>query len=310
MNSTNLEPVTSSELRPMRKKSSSLRRIIGRCWRILRTEVFYNWLMYPYGRIAHKRRIATAERSQAHTYTKFYRSPAQLDVLTSRVIPDLLTRLHGSRLRIVVFACSTGAEPYSVASVLNAKFPSLDFQIHASDLHEHTIRQAREARYTKDEVFFNGSIPDEFVDRTFEWGGDEFVVRPKLKEKVTFERVNLLDTQQMHAVQPGHIVFAQNVLCHLGPIDAQKAFLNIQKSVLPGGYLFLDGANLDIRQKLIEPTELVPLSEKLRSIHNETRTNFPPDWWNYYYGTEPYMLFRLDKLYRYSTIFFNPRRNS
>jgi len=273
---------------------------------MLRREVFYDWLMYPYGRIAYKRRIATAPRSQAHTYTKFYRSPAQLDVLASRVIPGLLNSSNERRLRIVIFACSTGAEAYTVASELSAKFPSLDFQIDASDLHEDMVRYAREARYTKNEIFFDDAIPDEFIDRTFEFDGDQFVVRPELREKVTFGSVNLLDTEQIRATQPGHVVFAQNVLCHLGPADAKKAFSNIRKSLLPGGYLFLDGANLDVRQKLVESAELVPLPENLRLIHNDARANVSPDWWNYYYGVEPFMPFRSDKLLRYSTIYSNP----
>jgi hypothetical protein len=58
-----------------------------------------------------------------------------------------------------------------------------------------------------------------------------------------------------------------------------------------------------LRVELSKAHGLSPLTHDLRRIYSETRVHTPSDWWNYYWGSEPYFPFRADKERRYATIF-------
>ena len=271
--------------------------------RFFRKHVLCDVLMYPYARLAHRRVLRSARRSQSHIYTSFYRSPHQLEALTSHVIPFIGRGIPPRTLSINVVACSTGAEPYVVASELMAKFPELDFHVYASDLHEETIAYAKAARYTSAEVFLNGDIPDEFVARTFDRSGEDLIIKPEIREKVSLARADLLDPTLASQFEPADIVFAQNVLFHLEPADAVTAFHNVLGLLKDRSALFIDGMELDMKERMTAEAGLVPLAYKCREIYSYARRHVPARWWRYCYGAEPYLVFRGGRQRRYGTIF-------
>ncbi|MHC4569046.1 MAG: CheR family methyltransferase [Planctomycetota bacterium] len=260
-------------------------------------------LMYPYARLAHRRVLSSGRRSQSHIYTSFHRSPHQLEALTSHVIPFIGRGMPPRNLSINVVACSTGAEPYTVTSELIAKFPELDFNVWASDLHEDTVARAKAAHYTSAEVFLNDDIPDEFVIRTFDRAGDYHVVKPEIRERVSFTRANLLDPTLATRFEPADIVFAQNVFFHLDPADAVIAFDNMLGLLKDRSALFIDGMELDMKEWMTTKAGLTPLGYKCREIYSHARRHSPARWWKYYYGAEPYLVFRRGRQRRYGTIF-------
>lgn len=280
-----------------------LRRLPGHSGRSVRRRIFCDLIMYPYARFAHRRALKSGRRSQSHIYTSFHRSPHQLEALTSRVIPFIGRGRPPRTLSINILACSTGAEPYTVTSELMAKFPGLDFSVCASDLHEDTIARAKAARYTSAEVFHNRDIPQEFVVRTFDRAGDCHRVKPEIRDKVSFTRADLLEPTFATRFEPTDIVFAQNVLFHLEPADAVIAFANILRLLKDRSALFVDGMELNMRQQITAIAGLKPLAYKCRQIHSHARRHSPARWWRYYYGAEPYSVFRRGRHRRYSTIF-------
>ena len=280
-----------------------LRRLSSSGWRFFPRGVLCDVLMYPYARLAHRRVLSSGRRSQSHIYTSFYRSPHQLEALTSHVIPFIGRGVPPRTLSINVVACSTGAEPYTVTSELIAKFPELDFDVCASDLHEDTVARAKAAQYTSAEVFLSEDIPDEFVVRTFDRAGEDHIVKPEIREKVSFNRADLLGPTFATRFEPADVVFAQNVLFHLEPADAVIAFENILGLLKDRSALFVDGMELDMKERLTAKAGLTPLAYKCREIHSYARRHSPARWWKYYYGAEPYLVFRRSRQRRYSTIF-------
>ena len=294
-----------SDLYAAKPRCGVLRRLLDYVWRIFRNGVLCEFLMYPYAQLVHRRVLRSSQRSQSHIYTTLYRSPGQLEALTLHVIPFISRGTPPHSLSINILACSTGAEAYTVASELIAKFPGLDFKVHGSDLHEETIARARAARYTSAEVFLNENIPDEFVVRMFDPTGEDFIVKPAICEKVSFTRADLLDPDLAQRFEPADIVFIQNVFFHLEPADAITAFENVLGLLKNRSALFIDGMELDMKERLTARAGLIPLAYKCREIYSSARRHVPARWWNYYYGTEPYMVFRRGRLRRYSTIFLS-----
>lgn len=78
---------------------------------------------YPY---RHQWVLLFGDR-QNYTFTQFVRLPHQGEALAGPVVDFLRPHADGEPLRIVVFGCSNGAEPYSMASILASRRPTLPF---------------------------------------------------------------------------------------------------------------------------------------------------------------------------------------
>jgi chemotaxis methyl-accepting protein methylase len=211
---------------------------------------------------------------------------------------------QGRRLEILSFACSNGAEVYTMASWLLSNVPGLDFRITASDLHQEMVERCEAADYSEGEALQSEYITTDFVDSTFDRQGERYVVKPNVRERVTFTQANLLDDQGLkERFGPADIVTAQNVLFHLKPPEAERAFNNVVGFLKERSVLMVEGMDLDLRSRCTTEHGLRPLGWDLKNIYSETRVHTPPDWWNYYWGTEPFTGWRSDKERRYATIF-------
>lgn len=280
---------------------------LRRSYRFLRYEILFGTLLYRYGVARHRELVKSTTRSQSHTYTRFYRSPGQLEALAGPVLDTLLEGRPAGPLRIHVFASSNGAESYTLASVLCSRRPEVAFEITASDLQQDMVERGRVAEYSSDEVHYWATTND-FVDQTFDKVGETYVVKPHIRSHVSFRQANLLDPNIVREFDHADLVFMQNVLCHLEPGPATKAFFNVVQLLKPRSALFVDGMSLDLRESLTRAAGLMPVAYALREIHEFARTHVGERWWNYYYGMEPYAWWHLDRDRRFSTIFLRDQR--
>jgi chemotaxis methyl-accepting protein methylase len=284
--------------------------LLKNIYRAFREQIFFNLLFYPYARIKHKRVSQLVPPCQEHTYTAFYRSPGQISALLGPVMnylqqsseAELTEHKTKKKLQINILAGSTGAEAYTMASVLLKTFKTLDFQIHCSDLHHHTVFKSQSAEYSAAEI--EGiKVPEDFIKDTFDKVGDRFFIKPFIKERVTFFKADIVFDDLSEKYPPGDIVFIQNVLFHLDPAHVKTAFNKALSIAKKCAVIFCDGMSLDDRVKLTKEYSLEPLNYQVKQIHRHARHHVPLDWWNYYYGAEPYLFFKKDKLRRYATIF-------
>jgi chemotaxis protein methyltransferase CheR len=290
---------------PERGKGS----LVGNAYWFLKAKVLYGPVTYPYGVVKHERLLATCDRTQSHTYTCFCRTPSQLEAIAGPVLDFLGAQKLGRPLEILNLACSNGAEAYTFASFLSRRLPNLDFRITAADLHQEMVETARAGSYSEDEALQSQFIRPEFISHTFDKVGDRYVVRPEIKKYVNFTQANLLD-EKLHEKFPqiaggngADIVTAQNVLFHLKPKDARKAFNNLVRLLKPQAVLLLDGMDQPLRVEMTRAHGLEPLEYKTKEIYEESRVHTPLDWWRYYWGSEPYSPFRRDRARRYGTVF-------
>src|SRR5690606_17720625 len=202
------------------------------------------FFLLPYGRMRQRALRRHSDRSDSHTYTSFYRSPPQIEALVGPVLSHF-ERLGITSPSILLFAGSNGAEAYTIASELMARRPDLDFQIRASDLHQHTVRHAQEASYTLNEITQGLIVPDEFLQRTFDIVDGRYVVKPEIRARVSFEQADLLSPDFASQFAPADIVFVQNVLFHMPPALAKQAFAAVLRLLKPGSVLFVEGMELD-----------------------------------------------------------------
>lgn len=256
------------------------------------------------------RLILQFDDREDRTFTRFLRLPTQYEVLAGPVMDFLGVDPEAGELSLIVLGCSKGAEAYSIASTLCAELPGLRFTIRAVDVKEAVIRQARQGTYSAEELFTHKGITQEFVQSTFVQENGRFVVRQEVKERVSFDVVDLLDSDSARSLGQADVVFMQNLLVNLKRPRAIAAFRNACSMLKPRSVLFVDGMDLDLRSKLTRRYGLEPFTYRLDRIYGEAREERGAGWPYNYWGVEPFLLHRRDWLRRYGTIFVRDKEKA
>ena len=291
-------------------------RLLGRTKRDL-DRAWVGVVSHTFGPWLHRRLLRQARRSDHHTYTCFHRSPVQLAALSGPVLMHLglgqapqtqRIERRTRRLRVLLYACSNGAEAYTLSAWLALQRPDLDVIIEASDLHPEMVERARQGRYAWEEVVPHRALPQRFLAQTFDRDGDHLVVNDRTRSRVSFTCADIVRDDLRARFGEADIVLAQNVLFHLPPALARRAFDNVVATVAPVGALLVEGMDLDLRQALTAAHDLEPLEWSAREIYEESRRHIPARWWRFYYGAEPWLWLRREPLRRYGSIFLKSHR--
>lgn len=257
-------------------------------------------------KLKHNLIIRFAKREN-RVYTQFYRFPHQLRALVEHVVPSL--RPHGvgadaEPLNITVFACCSGEEAFSLSYVLQKHFPNLRYRIHGYDIVDEVIAKARTGLFTFKEASWGPFVTDEIIAEMFEATGDgPLRVKDAIREPIDFSRGNLLDRPFMDSLDRSELVFAQNVLFHLPRPKAREALRNLHDVLSPGGALFINGVDTDIRADMTRRLGLKPLEYLVEEIHNDARVDRGNGWAGTYVGRKPFERGGRDWLRRQGTIF-------
>jgi chemotaxis protein methyltransferase CheR len=175
--------------------------------------------------------------------THFFRNPPQFRALRQHVLPQLIRRAAASgtrRLRIWSAGCSTGEEPYSVAMLLRELLPlseGWDVRVVATDVSTRALAAARAGRYTLRALL--AADPDD-VARWFVREGDDYVVRPEVRELVEFRHHNLVtEPVPFPKDEPIDLLLCRNVTIYFSRDTTRRLMTQFHESLSDGGYLFL-----------------------------------------------------------------------
>ena len=175
--------------------------------------------------------------------TYFFRDKQTLAALAEHILPELIRDRRGrnQRLRIWSAACCTGEEPYSLAILLQQRFPDLrdwHVTITATDINARFLRKAAAGVYG--EWSFRDT-PAWLKERYFERTADgRFALVPEIRKRVTFEHLNLVEdvypslTTQTNAMD---LVLCRNVLMYFTPPQVRKVIGNLHHVLVEGGWL-------------------------------------------------------------------------
>jgi len=171
--------------------------------------------------------------------TLFFRDLHPFESLHKEVIPGLLARNEG---RIIIWsaACSSGQEPYSLAMMLNERFPDkIDrFQIIATDISTAILRRARAGIYQQMEI--NRGLPAPLLIKYFRQVSDGWELNEAIRRRVDFRELNL--ARPFIGMPRCHLVLIRNVMIYFDIPMRQQILRQIKDLLLPGGYLLLGGA--------------------------------------------------------------------
>lgn len=173
--------------------------------------------------------------------TDFFREPAHFDFLLSRGLPDLAAR--GRRdLKIWSSACSTGAEPYTIAMIMDEfrdRRPDADYWILCTDICTEVLGQALAGRFPEAMIApVSPQRRQRHLLRARQGARDEVRIHPSLRAKLSFGRLNLME-ESYPVDRDFDIIFCRNMLIYFDKPTQQQVLSRLCDHLAPGGYLFL-----------------------------------------------------------------------
>src|SRR5512146_2868179 len=171
--------------------------------------------------------------------TSFFRYPSVFDALEKRFLPEMHMKKFWENprsLRIWSAGCATGEEPYSIAiTIADALENAAAWNIHilATDISRRALQHAERGVYSRREL---QALTARQLETHFARVGDHFMLKPRLRNLVTFAPMNLA-----HAGYVGRFdaIFCMHVLMYFSE-DLRCSLLHRFCEYLePGGYLFL-----------------------------------------------------------------------
>jgi chemotaxis protein methyltransferase CheR len=173
--------------------------------------------------------------------SEWVRNPEKFEELQKLILPELLKRTP--RLKIWSAGCSNGSEPYSVAMLLDEIDPLGRHQILATDLDEEILKMARAGVYMDKDI--RGVSPAR-RQRYFSQDGDKFTVKPELRNRVQFERQNLLKDPFPTDVD---LILCRNVVIYFTEEAKDELYRRFHQALKSGGILFVGGTESLLRAR-------------------------------------------------------------
>lgn len=173
--------------------------------------------------------------------TDFFREPKHFDYMRDVALPNLLGK--GVRtIRAWSSACSTGAEPYTMAMVLDTFLEAAretSYSILATDLSTDVLEKARLGIYPVELV---EPVPEEmrrkYILRAANEARRDVRVTPYLRSRIGFARLNLME-DRYDVGAPMHLIFCRNVLIYFDKETQAHVLRRLCDRLVPGGYLFI-----------------------------------------------------------------------
>jgi chemotaxis protein methyltransferase CheR len=173
--------------------------------------------------------------------TDFFREPAHFDFMEQVALPRL-AKAGQRKIKVWSAACSIGAEPYTLAMVLEdfcAEQRGLDYSILATDISTDVLDRAVAGCYP-DAMIEPVSIArrQRYVMESKDRSRRDVRIAPALRSKIAFGRLNLMD--EAYPVEGGFdMIFCRNILIYFDKPTQTKVLTRLCDHLAPGGLLFL-----------------------------------------------------------------------
>ncbi|MDN2453735.1 protein-glutamate O-methyltransferase CheR [Lactobacillus sp. UCMA15818] len=162
--------------------------------------------------------------------TDFFRNKEIFETFERCFMQEVVPRFE--HIKLWSAACSTGAEPYSLAMILN-KNKVRNTSILATDIDDNILARARQGEYAKAEL--TKVEPGDLLKYFSEIGPDRYAVNKEIKKYVSFEKQDLLGTKYPKNVQ---VIVCRNVTIYFKLEARDEVYRKFSEALSKGGLLF------------------------------------------------------------------------
>lgn len=163
----------------------------------------------------------------------FFRNKKRWDILDKTILPEIIQKRKGRRLKVWSAACSTGEEPYTLSIILARHLPVSEFEILATDIDEKALQKAMLGSY--DERSLNECTEEERKDY-FHQEGTKFRIKRNFQAPIKFQKQNLLEGRYQKSFD---LIVCRNVLIYFTEDAKDDIYRGFADSLNPCGYLFI-----------------------------------------------------------------------
>lgn len=165
--------------------------------------------------------------------SELFRNPEQFETLRTKILPNLLEQHRD--LSIWSAGCSYGAEPYTLAILLDELAPSGRHKILATDIDDRMLARAKAGVFQQNEM---QCVSRSRIVRYFDRQTDGYAAKDILKRKITFKKHNLLEDRFESGFD---LILCRNVVIYFTDETKTALYQRFCKSLQPGGWLFIGG---------------------------------------------------------------------
>jgi len=192
-----------------------------------------------------------AEEEQQHLInavttnkTDFFREPKHFEYLEDKILPEM-ARQGQRKITVWSAACSTGAEPYTIAMLLDdfaGQRQGVSYQVLATDIDTQVLGHARRGIYNEELLEpVPPALHRKYVMKPRDTRCSEVRIAPRLRAAVAFGQLNLMDASYGVGNQID-MVFCRNVLIYFEKETQELVVQRLVRCLKPGGHLFLGHA--------------------------------------------------------------------
>lgn len=136
-------------------------------------------------------------------------------------------------LKIWSAACSNGAEPYTLAIIMDRLTPNKRHQIIATDIDKTILEVAKKGVYKLHDV---RNVDKEILDKYFTIEDDNYIVKDNIKNRITFEHHDLI----LDRYETGFdLIVCRNVVIYFTQEVKNQIYKKFFEAMNPGGLLFV-----------------------------------------------------------------------
>jgi two-component system CheB/CheR fusion protein len=170
--------------------------------------------------------------------TKFFRDPEAFEILSQKVIPDILVGKKDDKpVRVWVPACATGEEAVSIVILFEEAMESMNrrvaLQVFATDLDAEAIQRARACEYPE---AIEADVSKERLKRFFVKSDHAYRLKTELRDRLVFAVQDLVGDPPFSKLD---LISCRNVLIYMDNILQQKVMSLFHYTLHQNGYLML-----------------------------------------------------------------------
>lgn len=163
--------------------------------------------------------------------SEFFRNPEIFDELKDKIVSELLP--ENKNLNVWSAACSIGAEPYSLAMILDTLSPNGIHKILATDIDSTILEKAKKGEYGYSEV---KNVKEAYLNKYFTIQDDKYYINNKIKNMVKFRKHDLiLDSYDSNF----NLIVCRNVVIYFNQNVKDDIYKKFSSSLKKGGLLFV-----------------------------------------------------------------------
>jgi chemotaxis protein methyltransferase CheR len=193
--------------------------------------------------------VLIAQLTIGETY--FFRDEEQFAAIRDVILPDILARkLCSKQLLIWSAGCATGAEPYSLAVLLERQLgvgmSGWQIRIHATDLNRTFLTQAMAGKFRAGAL---RSTSDEVKRECFVKEGLTWTIHPRYKQWILFQQMNLMESDFSASFPAGtqfDLIVCRNVMIYFSREVNGRLVGQFHQSLGDGGWLVVGSAEANI----------------------------------------------------------------